>query len=149
MNTNKQTTLEQLKMLIDSQNFAVLSTQKNGQPYANLMAFAVTENFDQIIFLTSNTTRKYDNLTSNPRAAILINNSQNLADDTKTATSVTATGITTTINNDDRKTLEALYLKKHPHMKDFSESPTTALVSLAVESYIMVSQFENVVEIKI
>lgn len=148
MNDNEHPEMAQLKRLVESQNFAVLSTQKNGQPYANLMAFAVTEHFDQIIFLTSSTTRKYDNLTANPRAAMLINNSQNQPDDTKTATSVTATGITATLHGDDRKGLETLYLKKHPHMKDFSESPTTALVSLSVESYIMVSQFQNVVEIR-
>lgn len=149
MNEKEKQALEQIKILFESQKFAVLSTQKSHQPYASLVGFASTADLGQIIFLTPNTTRKYDNLVNNPQAAILINDSMNLPDDICKAVSVTATGTAVTVEGHDKQKLLDIYLKKHPNLQDFSNAPTTALVSLNVESYFMVNRFQDVIEIQL
>lgn len=149
MEFSKDIALNKIRALFDTETLSVLSTQKNGQPYSSLVAFASTPDLKQIIFLTPGTTRKYDNLTVNPKVAMLINNSRNLAEDFYNAISVTATGTAATVEGDEKKKFLDIYLKRHPHLKDFAAAPTTAMVSMAVDRYIMVSRFQNVVEIKV
>ncbi len=148
METQREKALIQVRALFDTESLSVLSTQKSGQPYASLVAFAGTPDLGQIIFLTPSTTRKYDNLTACPRVAMLINNSRNTAGDIYDAISVTATGTAVTAQGHEKESLLPIYLKRHPHLKEFAASPTTALVCVAVDTYIMVSRFQNVIEIR-
>lgn len=149
MNDNQKQTLNQIVELFESQHLAVLSTQKDGQPYANLVAFAATKNLGQIIFLTPRNTRKYENLTANPKVAVLINNSRNEVADIDKAICVTATGTAKAISDDQKGALLDLFLERHPHLKTFSSSPETALVCISVNTFILVRQFQEVVEIQI
>ncbi|WP_300460073.1 pyridoxamine 5'-phosphate oxidase family protein [Desulfobacula sp.] len=149
MNNKEKQAFDQIKTLLDSQSLGVLSTQKNDQPYASLVAFAATANLEQILFLTPNTTRKYDNLTNNAKVALLINNSLNQAADIYTAVAVTATGIAATVDGLEKQTLLELYLKKHPHLQVFSTAPSTALIRVTVDRYFMVSRFQNVIEVQV
>jgi nitroimidazol reductase NimA-like FMN-containing flavoprotein (pyridoxamine 5'-phosphate oxidase superfamily) len=55
-----------LRALLESQRFAVLATEDQGQPFASLMAFAATDDLRHMVILTERTTRKYANLKSNP-----------------------------------------------------------------------------------
>ena len=149
MDDNMKHSLEQITTLFDSQMLAVLSTQSRNQPYASLVAFAASDNLEHIFFLTPNTTRKYENLITNPKVAILVNNSVNQADDIYNAVSVTGIGTATLVEASDKIQLSKLYLKKHPHLKGFSKAPTTAFICVVMTRYFMVNQFQNVVEIKV
>lgn len=149
MDKHMKHTLEQISTLFDSQHLAVLSTQINGQPYASLVAFASSDNLEHIFFLTPDTTRKYNNLITNTKVAILVNNSQNKANDIYNAVSVTGTGTAFVVEKTTRQKYLDIYLQKHPHMKIFSAAPTTALVCVTINRYFMVNQFQNVVEIQV
>lgn len=149
MNKREKQAFDQVKDLFEFQTLSVLSTQKNGQPYASLVAFAATPDLEQIIFLTPNTTRKYEHLRDNPKVAILVNNSMNQASDIYEAVSVTATGIAAAVEGHEKEQLLEIYLKKHPHLKVFSSAPTTALICVCVDRYFMVNWFQNVIEIQV
>jgi len=149
MNDQEKQTLDQIKTLFDSQRLAVLSTQKNNQPYASLVAFAATDDLKQIVFLTPATTRKYDNLATHSNAAILVNDSMNRASDIYNAISVTGTGTAAVVSGNEKQRLLEIYLNRHPHLKTFSNAPTTALIRVAVDRYFMVHRFQNVVEIQV
>ncbi len=149
MDGNMKNTLEKISTLFDSQRLAVLSTQINAQPYASLVAFASSDNLEQIFFLTPDTTRKYNNLITNAKVAILVNNSLNKVDDIYNAVSVTGTGTAFVVEKANKQESLNLYLKKHPHMKTFSAAPTTALICVTINRYFMVDQFQNVVEIQV
>lgn len=144
MNTNTRQTPEQIKRLFRSQAFAVLSTQQNGQPYANLVAFTSSDDLKQIIFLTPSTTRKYENLTKSPKVAVLVNNARNEADDVSRAVCVTATGTAQVIPNQSREKLLRLFLLEHPHLSEFADAPETVLVCVQVETFFVVNDFQNV-----
>lgn len=149
MSDDKQQILKNIAQLFESQRFAVLSTQKNDQPYSSLIAFAVNSDLNYFYFLTPNTTRKYENLKANPKVCILVNDSQNKADDVYNAVSVTGTGVAQTIDKSIEQKALDLYLKKNPNLKEFSRAPTTAFVRISMQRYFMVNRFQNVVEFKV
>jgi len=140
---------QRLRDLFNSQNLAVLATHNEGQPYASLVAFVATEDLRQIYFVTPKTTRKFANLSQDPRVAVLINSSTNQADDFHRAISVTAVGNAEEITGTEREQILKEYLAKHPHLEDFVKSPTCALVRVTPRSYYMVKNFQIVMELHI
>jgi heme iron utilization protein len=146
---DKQTLFNTIYDLIDSRKLAVLCTQKDGHPYASLVAVAATQKLDRIIFLTPMTTRKYGNLMACPNTAFLIDNSENRAEDIYQATAVTATGTVTDVPDSEKQALKALYLARHPHLASFAAAATTALVCVKISRYILVNQFQNVFELAV
>ena len=136
----------QIKDLFTSQKLAVVSTQSNEQPYASLVAFVGTEDLRNIYLVTPKTTRKFANLSDNPRVAVLINSSTNRAADFHRAISVTAVGVAEELSGTDREKMLPLYLAKHPYLEEFAKSPTCALVRVTARSYYLVRNFQKVME---
>jgi len=144
---NSEEIRKHLKDLLGSQGLAVLSTQQAGQPYASLVAFAASADLIHLFFVTPKTTRKFANLTSDARVALLINSSTNQVSDFHRAIAVTAVGHAKEITGTDREVSLARYLAKHPHLEEFAKSPTCAMVQVTVRSYILVQNFQNVTEL--
>jgi nitroimidazol reductase NimA-like FMN-containing flavoprotein (pyridoxamine 5'-phosphate oxidase superfamily) len=134
--------------LLKNQKLAVLATQHKGQPYASLVAMANTEDLKQLLFASTRATRKYNNIVRDPRVALLMDSRSNLnADMHGGAIAVTATGRAEEVSEKEREAFLRLYLSKHPHLKDFVQSPTCALLRVKVETYYMVSKFQKVFEL--
>jgi len=133
-----------LKELFSSQRLAVLSTHSQGQPYASLVSFVATDDLRYLLFATSRGTRKYANLAADARAALLIDSRSNRDSDLHQAIAVTATGTVDELQGPERDRLVDLYLAKHPSLDEFVNSPSNALLRLKVETYVMVSRFQNV-----
>ena len=149
MSDNREQILKNISDLFESQSLAVLSTQKNEQPYSSLIAFAVSPDLEYFYFLTPSTTRKYENLTANPKVSILVNDSRNRADDIYSAISVTGMGVSEVVDKTIEQKALDLYLKKHPQLNEFSQAPTTAFIRITMNRYFLVNRFQNVVEVKI
>ncbi|MBS3756901.1 MAG: pyridoxamine 5'-phosphate oxidase family protein, partial [Desulfobacterales bacterium] len=105
-----------LEHLLKSQNLAVLATQNHGQPYTSLVAFAGSEELKALYFVTGQATRKYANLTGDPRAAMMIDNRSNAPADIADAMAATATGSVDMLSENEQVTLLNIYLQKHPHL---------------------------------
>jgi nitroimidazol reductase NimA-like FMN-containing flavoprotein (pyridoxamine 5'-phosphate oxidase superfamily) len=136
-----------LKELFNAQNLAALSTHREGQPYASLVAFHASDDLKHIYFVTPTTTRKFANLTADNRVAVMVNSSTNQASDFHRAISVTAVGRAEVVADSDENPVLAKYLAKHPHLEEFVRSPSCALVRVSVVSYYMVKNFQNVMEL--
>ncbi len=137
----------ELKNLLNFQNLAVLATHNHGQPYTSLVAFAGSEDLKALYFVTGQATRKYTNLTSDPRAAMMIDNRSNAPADIADAMAATATGSVDIVSENERIKRLSIYLQKHPHLADFAKSPSTRLIRLDVFCYYVVNRFQNVVEL--
>jgi nitroimidazol reductase NimA-like FMN-containing flavoprotein (pyridoxamine 5'-phosphate oxidase superfamily) len=146
METDKKLRLR-LGELFHSQNLAALSTHRDGQPYASLVAFYAADDLKHIYFVTPRTTRKFANLTADNRVAVMVNSSINTASDFHRAISVTAIGKAQVIAGSEKNLILEQYLAKHPHLEEFVRSPSCALVQVAVVSYYMVKNFQNVMEL--
>ncbi len=146
---NQASKLEaEVKTLLASQRFAVLSTQEKDHPYMNLVAFAETDDLRTILFATTRATRKYGNISAKCGVALLVDNRSNEVADIREAMAVTIIGTASEVSESLRDQLDGVYLNKQPHMKEFLASPSTALIEVDVESYILVSRFQNVTILK-
>ena len=135
---------KQIRGLFNSQKFGVLATLEQTHPYLNLVAFAEEDDLKTILFATTRATRKYSNLSSKSGVSMLVDNRSNQVADLRHAVAVTIIGKAMELTENERSQGELLYLSKHPHMKEFLESPTTALIRLEVETYYVVTRFQNV-----
>ena len=147
---SEESELEHLiRELFESQKLAVLGTQNQGQPYANLIAFAASEDLKSLYFATTRATRKYANIEADARVTVLIDNRSNQDSDFSQAAAVTATGTAQEVVASKRGEVLAIYLAKHPMLKDFVQSPSCALLQIKVATYYLVRRFQNVMELHV
>lgn len=144
--SKKKDIASQIRELLKSQKLAVLATQGDGQPYTSLMAYAFTDDLKYILLATADSTRKHDNIAEESRVALLVDNRSNRSDDFEKATALTIIGQACNIELEQKEKLFALYLNRHPSLKLFLESSSTVFVTIKVQSYLLVSRFEETVE---
>jgi heme iron utilization protein len=125
-----------IREIINSQYFAVLSSVEEGQPYTNLIAFAVTEDLKLLIFVTSRNTLKYRNIIQNDRVSFLIDSRTNQPADITSAIAITVIGSAQEVT-DSKKGFHSIFLNKHPHLSQFVYRPDSALMIVAVSEYII------------
>mgnify|MGYP001050231905 CR=1 FL=1 len=138
-----------IRDLLAGQPLAVLSTHGEEGAHASLVAFAVTEDLSQVLLATPRATRKFANLASDPRVALLVDNRSNRESDFHEAAAATVFGSAEEVPETERERSLALYLRRHAHLKDFVASPTTALLRVGVEKYSVVTRFQQVMELRI
>jgi len=149
MSVSEKIIHEKISGLLSSQQLAVLSTQRDGQPYSSLMAFAFTPDLAHIIVATGKSTRKHQNLVQESRVSLLIDNRSNSEDDFHTAMAVTIIGKAQLISGADRPGHEKAYLLRHPYLDNFLASPSTAFIKIVVSHYLLVTRFQDVMEYRI
>jgi len=132
-----------IKRIFTSQRFAVLATQFEGQPYSNLVAFAEADNLKNLLFVTSRDTRKYSNTLASKKVAILVDSRTNQASDLNSAIAITALGTIEEVAAENKDYLSEIYLSKHPELRDFLHKPSSALMKVMVNSYV-VATFDDV-----
>jgi nitroimidazol reductase NimA-like FMN-containing flavoprotein (pyridoxamine 5'-phosphate oxidase superfamily) len=137
-----------IRSLLHNQKLAVLGTQERGRPYANLVAFVPTEDLKHIILATAKYTRKYANLKANPHVSLLIDNRDNMESDFHRGMAVTALGAAEELTGKERAGCLKRYRDHHPYLGEFVASPSLSLFRVTVETYYLVTEFQNVVSLK-
>jgi nitroimidazol reductase NimA-like FMN-containing flavoprotein (pyridoxamine 5'-phosphate oxidase superfamily) len=135
-------------LLFTTQRFAVIATQKDGQPYTNLVAFAATEELEHLLFVTPRATRKFANLAKDAHVAMMIDNRHNRTSDLYDAMAVMAIGVAEEVVGPEKEAMLRLYISKHPSLEPFAEAPSCALLKISVEKYDIARKFQNVKELK-
>ena len=132
--------------ILTSQSLAVLATERKGQPYSSLMAFAHTPDLQTIIVATGKATRKHVNLLGESRVSLLIDTRSNSTADFHAASAITVIGRAEPVGEQESEYCHKLYLAKHPYLKSFLQAPTTSVIKITVHHYLMVNRFQNVLE---
>jgi hypothetical protein len=135
--------------LMTTQNFGVLCTQSQGQPYGSLMCFATSDDLARVWFATERSTRKFQHIRADNRVAFLVENTGNRPSDTFDAVVVTSTGMVGELDGVERSAALEKYLVKNPQLTEFVSSPSCALLQLAVGVYQVVTRFQEVAEIQV
>ena len=138
-----------LRHLLETQKYAVLATDNHGQPYTSLVVHSITDDLRAFILMTERSRLKYENLMSNPRVAIMVDNRENLGSDLDATIAVTALGVVEEISAAECDTARACFLAQHPALQSFAESPNCAFIRIQVTSYVIVQQFQDVIEWRI
>jgi uncharacterized pyridoxamine 5'-phosphate oxidase family protein len=138
----------QVASLLATCRFGVLATSSDGGPHLSLVAIATADNGWTIAFATDRATRKFTNLRNNPRAAILIDNREELEAQLDPGVALTATGPAVEVREKDRFRLERVLLSRHPYLADLVSGETSALIALCVDEYRVVSGISDVRSIR-
>jgi nitroimidazol reductase NimA-like FMN-containing flavoprotein (pyridoxamine 5'-phosphate oxidase superfamily) len=138
-----------LKSLLASQRLGVLATQDKWQAYTSLVSFTSSGDLKNLFFATTRATRKYANLTADPRVSMMIDNRSNMPSDFQKAKAVTAAGRAEEVADSERQTLLTTYIVRHPHLEDFVSAPSCAFLKIRVDTYYLVTRFQNVAEIHV
>jgi hypothetical protein len=142
--TDAKTIQEKLHRILNHQKLGVLATHGQEQSYASLVAFVPADGLSTLVFATSRRTRKFQNLTLNAHAALLVD-TRSPEDTTFThTTAVTAFGNVVEFTGSRRLAMQDLYLGIHPHLRDFVGSPDCALLGILVDGYVHVDEFQKV-----
>lgn len=140
---------QQVSALLTSQKLAVLATHRQGQPHVSLVAFTATADSREIIFATTRTSRKFANLQADARAALLIDSRTNEEADFHQGQALSATGTVMELSGLEKDHRLQLFLTTHPHLREFVQSPSCALMSMLVQVYNVVSKFQKVIEYRL
>ncbi|WP_320047934.1 pyridoxamine 5'-phosphate oxidase family protein [uncultured Ilyobacter sp.] len=140
--------IKELKNLISKvssrQLFAVLATSHENQPYTSLVAFALTEDLKNLVFITPRDTRKFQYLSENNNVSLMIDNSENQKVDISKAVGITISGKSRDSSGEEREKLLDLFISKHPQMNEFAFSKGCSVVSVDIKRYDVVERFQNV-----
>lgn len=125
-----------INKIVNTQYFAVLNSVGEGQPYSNLVAFAITDDLKSLVFITDRNTRKYRNIKGNNHLSLLIDNRTNQPSDITQAIAITVIG-TAREEVTSRDSYQVIFLARHPQLKQFVDNPNTALILVTVSEYII------------
>jgi len=140
---------EAVGALLAAQRVGVLGTHGSGSPYCSLVGFSFEPGLERIYFATTRATRKFANLSETGRVALLVDNRTNREEDLHEASALTAVGPVREMTGRDRDRAASIHLARHPSLREFVESPTTALLALEVERYFLVRRFQEVMVLEI
>jgi nitroimidazol reductase NimA-like FMN-containing flavoprotein (pyridoxamine 5'-phosphate oxidase superfamily) len=143
------TAIDTLRTLLTTQRLAVVATRQGDHPYTSLVAFVASKDLRRIAFVTSRATTKYRNLSVDPHVSLLIDSRTHSVEDFTAGAAVTVLGRAAEMGNKQESELLASFLGKHPHLESFARSPSTALCGVEVETYVLVTRFQHVVEMKV
>jgi uncharacterized protein YhbP (UPF0306 family) len=136
---------EKIHELVSSQPFAVLCTQGEGQPYGSLVAFAFYDNLKKMMFATPMATRKYRLLRDCPQVAMLVDNRPEHTDDMMQVEALTITGWARQVETGpDFDRCFDLLTGRHPYLKSFVASDSSALFEITVNRMLHVTRFKEV-----
>ena len=138
------TVCEEIGALLEARTLGVLATQSDGQPHASLMAFTPVDGIRRLVFATYRSTRKYESLRKDGRAALLIGSGIEPFEHQRAALIVTAHGRIVDIPEQARQTMLSAHIKRHPAFEDFLTSPDCALLSMEVSAYQLVTSTNEV-----
>jgi nitroimidazol reductase NimA-like FMN-containing flavoprotein (pyridoxamine 5'-phosphate oxidase superfamily) len=135
---------EIIRQVLGRNRFAVLATQRSGQPHASLMAFTPLEDLRLLAFATYRDTLKYKSIREDRRVAILIEDRASDGNPSGRRLILTAQGEAIEIPEEDRQAHVMTYLARHPDLESFLDSPDCEFILVAVSTYQVVGGIDDV-----
>jgi len=134
--------------LCREQRVGVLCTQRGGLVHASLVCLVATDDLKSIIFATPKNTRKYENMLRDSRVTVMVHDVADKEGRLCGAAAAMAAGRAAEVRGEERAALAPLFLEKHACLKDFVESPDSALMRIAVDAYRVALNVRDVVEFR-
>ena len=134
--------------ILTKQKFAVLATDNEQKPYANLVAFALIDDLENIVFATNRNTQKYSNIITNPNVVLLFDSRTNGSSDLSSAIAISAIGLATVTSEEEKCNLVPSFAEKHPNLNGFIKSKKTAIIKVSIREY-FIARFRSVERVQI
>lgn len=138
---------EVLKLTAERGLGVLCTVQPDGQPYTSLVAIAASEDLTQLAFATLRATRKFANLLSEPRVALLLDDRANEPSDLMNAFAATLQGRARELAGKERARWTTALIARHRALAEFLRSPDCAVVAVDVDRVLLVTRFQRVTEL--
>jgi uncharacterized protein YhbP (UPF0306 family) len=143
--SSDRTVTESIHALVAGELFAVLCTQGEGQPYGSVVAFAFDNDLRSFLFATSRATNKFRLLSQCDRVALVVDNRGKFPGELVKVEAITITGKAQEIEpGPEFEGWAQLLTARHPYLKSFVESPSTALLRIEAIRFLYVTRFQEV-----
>lgn len=132
--------------IFKQQKLGVLATISEDGPYQSLVAIAVLPGLKEIVFATDKNTSKFRNIQKTDEVSLLVDNRTGLLNDLKSIIIVTAIGNASEVEGAFEEGPGREYMDCHPLLGQKFLTDSSALVSIKVKKYIVVTCFNEVNE---
>jgi nitroimidazol reductase NimA-like FMN-containing flavoprotein (pyridoxamine 5'-phosphate oxidase superfamily) len=131
---------------LQARRFAVLATERDGQPHSSLVAITPMGGSRELLFATYRDTRKYRNLVSNSKVSVFVDGrwTERAGSGAQDGFVLTALGHAHEVASVDRKAACVAHLQRHPDLDAFLGSPNCAMVRVTVQAYQVVGAIDDV-----
>ena len=134
---------------LQARRFAVLATERDGQPHSSLVAITPMVGLGELLFATYRDTRKYRNLASNSKVSVFVDGRRTdvpglAGAGTLDGFVLTALGQAREVDAAEREALRVAHLQRHPDLEAFHGSPDCAPGRDTVETYQVVGAIDDV-----
>jgi len=131
--------IEKMRELLKEMDMCVLATAREDRPHCSLMAYVADAGGRWIYMITQRRTKKYGYLVQNPHVSLLVDTRCEWKRENRgNVKALTVYGIfEPTADPDERKSALRRIVERHPHLKELAEQPDAELLSIRVESFLL------------
>lgn len=144
--TDDADVLKSITEVFEKQKVAVLATSGDDGPYQSLVAYAALPGLKEIVFATDRNTTKFRNMQKTHEVSLFIDNRTEKLNDFKNIIVVTAVGEAREVEGVFEDGPGREYMECHPLLGQKFLTESSALISIKVKKYIVVSKFSDVRE---
>jgi nitroimidazol reductase NimA-like FMN-containing flavoprotein (pyridoxamine 5'-phosphate oxidase superfamily) len=145
--------LERMKEFLNKNDMCVLATCSDNTPHTSLMAYVTDQKGEIVYMVTRRSTRKWQNMTRNPRVSLLVDNrAHRPALESSAVMALTVHGNCRSLEDEKMKAavLEQI-VKAHPHLSTLAYHPEAEVIAVVAESFLLLegasrAHFETVPE---
>jgi nitroimidazol reductase NimA-like FMN-containing flavoprotein (pyridoxamine 5'-phosphate oxidase superfamily) len=129
--------LERMKDIVKRNDLCVLATVSGGKPHCSLMSYLSDEKGREIYLVSHKQTKKYANLMENPMVSLLIDTREEEKGRKRihVKTLTVSREFQTIKDLGEKDLIRTKFLKRHPHLADFLNSPQADIFSIRIRSF--------------
>jgi nitroimidazol reductase NimA-like FMN-containing flavoprotein (pyridoxamine 5'-phosphate oxidase superfamily) len=130
--------IEKMQSLLKDNSMCVLASSSDDRPHCSLMAYVADEEATTLFMVTLKTSRKYRNLTLNPHVSLLVDTRADARGDSGSILALTVSGASSVLKGGaDKDLVLRRIVQAHPHLKDLAFDPDAEVISIKIESLLL------------
>jgi nitroimidazol reductase NimA-like FMN-containing flavoprotein (pyridoxamine 5'-phosphate oxidase superfamily) len=130
---------ERMKSLLKENSMCVLATSFENKPHCSLMAYVTDEDDVSTLFMvTLRSSRKFRNLSLNPHVSLLVDTRADSKGGGDNILALTVSGVCSALaNRADKDLILGRIVGAHPHLQDLAYHPDAEVISVRVETLLL------------
>jgi len=131
--------IDRMRALLKEMDMCVLATAHENRPHCSLMAYVPDAEGRWIYMITQRSTKKYQYLLENPHVSLLVDTRcQERIMDRGKVKALTVYGFFEPCEDPgERDAWLSRIVARHPHLKELADQPDAAVLSIRVDSFLL------------
>jgi len=130
--------LAKLETILRENSLCVLCTEADGKPYCSLMTYLLSDDLSLLYLVSTQESRKYQNLLANPRVSLLVDTRQNRGTAAGgNIVSVTFEGLFQPLADAKTPPIKANLAKEHGELAEILNHPSCVVFAIQFKSFLL------------